>query len=78
MDSDSLLTLERIPARMIVVGGGVIGCEYACTFAALGVQVTIINSRARLLAHLDAEVSEALRHADDRATRHLGACRRRR
>jgi NAD(P) transhydrogenase len=61
VDSDSLLTLERIPARMIVVGGGVIGCEYACTFAALGVQVTIINSRSRLLAHLDAEISEALR-----------------
>ncbi|HVB30657.1 MAG TPA: Si-specific NAD(P)(+) transhydrogenase [Gemmatimonadaceae bacterium] len=61
VDSDSLLTLERIPARMIVIGGGVIGCEYACTFAALGVRVTIVNNRARLLAHLDAEVSEALR-----------------
>ncbi len=61
VDSDSLLTLERIPARMIVIGGGVIGCEYACTFAALGVRVTIINARGRLLAHLDAEVSEALR-----------------
>ena len=45
VDSDSLLTLQRIPARMIVIGGGVIGCEYACIFAALGVKVTIINSR---------------------------------
>ncbi len=61
VDSDSLLTLQRIPARMLVIGGGVIGCEYACTFAALGVRVTIVNNRARLLAHLDAEVSEALR-----------------
>lgn len=61
VDSDSLLTLQRIPARMIVIGGGVIGCEYACTFAALGVRVTIVNNRGRLLAHLDAEVSEALR-----------------
>ncbi|HEU4995065.1 MAG TPA: Si-specific NAD(P)(+) transhydrogenase [Gemmatimonadaceae bacterium] len=61
VDSDSLLTLERIPARMVVVGGGVIGCEYACIFAALGVKVTIINSRSRLLAHLDAEVGELLR-----------------
>jgi NAD(P) transhydrogenase len=61
VDSDSLLTVQRIPARMIVIGGGVIGCEYACTFAALGVRVTIINSRPRLLAHLDTEVSEALR-----------------
>lgn len=61
VDSDSLLTLQKIPARMVVIGGGVIGSEYACIFAALGVKVTIINSKARLLAHLDAEVGEALR-----------------
>ena len=61
VDSDTLLTLEKIPAQMIVIGGGVIGCEYACTFAAMGVRVTIINSRSRLLAHLDPEVSDALR-----------------
>jgi NAD(P) transhydrogenase len=62
VDSDTLLTLDRIPSSMIVVGGGVIGCEYACIFAALGVRVTIVTGRRRLLAHLDAEVSEALRH----------------
>jgi NAD(P) transhydrogenase len=61
VDSDSLLTLQRIPARMVVIGGGVIGCEYACIFAALGVKVTIVNSKSRLLAHLDAEVGDALR-----------------
>ena len=61
VDSDSLLTLERIPSRMVVIGGGVIGCEYACIFAALGVKVTIVNSRSRLLSHLDAEVGDALR-----------------
>ena len=61
VDSDSLLTLEKIPARMTVIGGGVIGCEYACIFAALGVKVTIVNSRSRLLGHLDAEVGEALK-----------------
>jgi NAD(P) transhydrogenase len=61
VDSDSLLTLQKIPARMVVIGGGVIGCEYACIFAALGVKVTIINSKSRLLAHLDAEVGDALR-----------------
>jgi NAD(P) transhydrogenase len=61
VDSDTLLTLETIPQQMIVIGGGVIGCEYACTFAAMGVQVTIINSRSRLLAHLDPEISDALR-----------------
>ncbi|MDB4916703.1 MAG: Soluble pyridine nucleotide transhydrogenase [Gemmatimonadetes bacterium] len=63
VDSDSLLTLQRIPASMVVVGGGVIGCEYACIFAALGVRVTIINSRARLLAHLDNDVSDTLRQS---------------
>ena len=61
VDSDSLLTLQHIPRRMIVIGGGVIGCEYACIFAALGVKVTIINSKSRLLAHLDAEVGDKLR-----------------
>jgi NAD(P) transhydrogenase len=61
VDSDSLLTLQKIPARMIVIGGGVIGCEYACIFAALGVKVTIVNSRSRLLGHLDAEVGDHLR-----------------
>jgi NAD(P) transhydrogenase len=62
-DSDSLLTLQRIPPSMIVVGGGVIGCEYACIFAALGVRVTLINARSRLLAHLDHDVSDALRQS---------------
>src|SRR5689334_15133543 len=61
VDSDSLLTLDRIPGSMIVVGGGVIGCEYACTFAALGVRVTLVTNKRRLLAHVDAEVSDALR-----------------
>src|SRR6185503_7369443 len=61
VDSDSLLTLEQIPSSMIVVGGGVVGCEYACIFAALGVRVTIVTTRSRLLAHLDPEVCDALR-----------------
>jgi NAD(P) transhydrogenase len=41
----------------------VIGCEYACTFAALGVRVTLINERGRLLSHLDPDVSDALRQS---------------
>jgi NAD(P) transhydrogenase len=60
VDSDTLLTLPSIPARMVVVGGGVIGCEYAGTFAALGVRVTLINARERLLTQLDPDVSDAL------------------
>ena len=62
-DSDSLLTLQKIPPSMVVVGGGVIGCEYACIFAALGVRVTLVNARSRLLAHLDHDVSDALRQS---------------
>jgi NAD(P) transhydrogenase len=48
---------------MIVIGGGVIGCEYACTFAALGTRVTVINERGRLISHLDHDVSDALRRS---------------
>ncbi|HVE77494.1 MAG TPA: Si-specific NAD(P)(+) transhydrogenase [Gemmatimonadaceae bacterium] len=61
VDSDMLLLLPAIPSSLIVVGGGVIGCEYACTFAALGAQVTLVNARDRLITHVDGDASEALR-----------------
>ena len=70
VDSDDILMLQAIPQRMVVIGGGVIGCEYAGIFGALGCRVTIVNQRERLLTQLDAEVSEALQ-AD--MTRRLGA-----
>ena len=60
-DSDSILTMDRIPKSMIVVGGGVIGCEYASIFTAMGVAVTLVDGRERLLPFLDAEISELLR-----------------
>jgi NAD(P) transhydrogenase len=66
-DSDTILTLREIPASMLVVGGGVIGCEYACIFAALGVQVLVVEKRPRLLDFLDAEVAEALRAQMERS-----------
>ena len=69
VDYDSLLRLEQIPARMLVIGGGVIGCEYASIFAALGVKVTIINQHERILMHFDGEVSEVL---STELTRRLG------
>ncbi|MBK8596288.1 MAG: Si-specific NAD(P)(+) transhydrogenase [Holophagales bacterium] len=59
-DSDRILDLDRIPRSLAVVGGGVIGCEYACIFAALGTHVTLIEGRDRLLGFLDAELSAAL------------------
>jgi NAD(P) transhydrogenase len=60
-DSDSILAMDRIPKSMIVVGGGVIGCEYASIFTAMGVEVTLVDGRERLLPFLDAEISELLR-----------------
>ena len=69
VDSDSVLRLASIPRRMIVVGGGVIGTEYACIFGALGTQVTLVNAHSRLLKQLDPDASEALETA---MTRRLG------
>ena len=59
-DSDTILTLDRIPKTLAVVGAGVIGAEYACTFRALGSEVCIIDGRDVLLPFLDTEVSHAL------------------
>ena len=66
VDSDRILDLDRIPDRLAVVGGGVIGCEYASLFAALGTRVTLIEGRDRLLGFLDAELSAALAVALER------------
>jgi NAD(P) transhydrogenase len=60
-DSDTILRMDRIPESMIVVGGGVIGSEYASIFQALGVRVTLTDGRDRLLTFLDSEMSEILR-----------------
>jgi NAD(P) transhydrogenase len=59
-DSDTILDLDRLPGTMAVVGCGAIGSEYACTFAALGTQVHLIDSRDVLLPFLDSELSRAL------------------
>ena len=58
--SDDIPGLRRLPRTLAVVGAGVIGCEYASIFAALGVRVTLIDKRPRLLPFLDAEIVEAL------------------
>ena len=56
LDSTSLLKIRRLPASLIVVGGGVIASEFATMFAALGSQVTLVDSHARLLAYLDEDI----------------------
>ena len=60
-DSDTFLQMDRIPKSLAVIGGGVIGCEYASMFMALGVKVTLVDGRDRLLPFLDAEISDRLR-----------------
>jgi NAD(P) transhydrogenase len=60
--SDALLKLERLPKTMIVVGGGVIGTEYACMMATLGVKVTLVEGRHEVLGFLDREITEAFQY----------------
>ena len=60
-DSDTFLQMERIPKSLAVIGGGVIGCEYASIFMALGVDVTLVDGRDCLLPFLDAEIADRLR-----------------
>jgi NAD(P) transhydrogenase len=74
INSDQILGLETLPKSLIVVGGGVIGVEYCCMFAVLGVRVTLIEKRARLLEFADQEIIEALSYhlRDSRVTMRLG------
>ena len=60
--SDDVLTMERLPREMLVVGGGVIGTEYGSMFAALGVNVTIVDARKRLIGFVDEEIIECLQY----------------
>lgn len=60
-DSTTVLRLPRMPRSMIVLGAGVIGVEYASIFAALGVSVTLVDTRAELLPYVDREIAGLLR-----------------
>ena len=73
INSDQILQMPDVPKTMIVVGGGVIGVEYTCMFATLGVRVILIEKRPRLLEFADAEMVEALsyRLRDSRVTLRL-------
>jgi len=74
LSSDDILELESLPHSLVVIGGGVIGCEYASMFAALDVRVTLIDMRPRLLPFVDAEIAEALTYQlrSKRVTLRLG------
>ncbi len=60
LDSTRLLSIDRVPRTMLVLGGGVIGAEYASFFTALGCQVTVLDWKERLLPELDAEIGTHL------------------
>jgi NAD(P) transhydrogenase len=67
-DSESILLLPRMPRSVLVLGAGVIGIEYASIFAALGLQVTLVDTRDKLLPYCDRELVEIL----ERELRHMG------
>ena len=73
INSDQILQMPEIPKTLIVVGGGVIGVEYTCMFATLGVRVILVEKRPRLLEFADAEIVEALSYhlRDHRVTMRL-------
>jgi NAD(P) transhydrogenase len=62
-DSESILELDRVPRRLVVVGGGPVGCEYASLYTALGAQVSLVDAGERLLPFMDAEISGLLARA---------------
>lgn len=73
INSDQVFSLSSIPRSLIVVGGGVIGVEYASMFAALGVRVVLIEKQPRLLGFADSEIIESLCYhlRDNRVTLRL-------
>lgn len=60
-DSDTILEIDHIPSSIVIVGAGVIGCEYATVFATLGSKVTLVNGRADFLNFLDGEIQGILK-----------------
>lgn len=72
--SDDLLALETLPRSMAIIGAGVIGIEYATMFSALGVRITLIDKRDRLLPFIDREITDSLAYHmhQNRVTLRLG------
>ncbi len=59
-DSDEILVIQSLPKSMIVLGAGVIGCEYACMFAALGISIDLVDARPNILEFIDEEIRDRL------------------
>ncbi|WP_342372740.1 dihydrolipoyl dehydrogenase [Propioniciclava soli] len=74
IDSTGMLAVEQVPQRLAVIGGGVIGVEFASLFAALGSQVTVIEMMDEICPFMDADVAAALRKGiEGDVTFHLGS-----
>ena len=73
-DSDSILKIKRLPKKITIIGAGVIGCEYACIMAQLGIRVNLIAKDRQILPFLDNEISESFmfRMRNQRITLRLG------
>lgn len=61
LDSDQLLQITEVPQRLVVIGGGVIGLEFACIFHAFGSQVTVVEFLPQLLSTIDSEIGKRMR-----------------
>ncbi len=75
VDSTGILNLEKLPTSLVIIGGGVIGCEFACFFGSVGVPVTVIEMLPEICPQVDAELAKMLRGelAKKKITFHLGA-----
>jgi dihydrolipoamide dehydrogenase len=75
VDSTGLLNLDRLPTSLVIIGGGVIGCEFACFFGSIGVPVTVIEMLPEICPQVDADLAKLLRTelGKKNITFHLGA-----
>jgi dihydrolipoamide dehydrogenase len=61
VDSTGILDNEKLPKNLVIVGGGVIGCEFACVYASVGVPVTVLEAMPEICPNLDSEIAAILR-----------------
>ena len=61
VDSSGILQLEQLPEHLIVIGGGVIGCEFACMYASVGIPVTVLETLPEICPSLDKDIAAVLR-----------------
>ena len=61
VDSTGILNIDTLPKNLVIVGGGVIGCEFACVYASVGVPVTVLEAMPEICPNLDSEIAAILR-----------------